>query len=399
MAATQTAPPARLKTRYLEEIRPALIDRFGYSSVMQAPKLQKITVNMGVGLAKTDSKVLRAATEQLATIAGQQPSVRRARKSIAAFKLREGNPVGVAVTLRGDRGYEFLDRLISIAIPRIRDFRGLNPRSFDGRGNYSMGVREQIIFPEIDYDAIDAVRGMDITITTSAASDPEAFALLHAFGMPFSADRRPRGFDTLDVSGTVEGGSGHPTPAPSRRRPPRRSRPPRRRRPPGTRRCGGGAGSRGGTRGGRGCGSRGGRGRDRGRAAARGRRGAGRRGAAAGRGGRAGAAGRRRGAARPRCPRRRCRPSPASRTRRRRRSPRTGRQHKRRAATDGKDIPARQTGAPRQVQNPGLYSLHPLRAPPCRLQEVRGLPHLPARARPRRPDPRDDEVLVVGPTS
>ncbi len=213
MAATQTAPPARLKTRYLEEIRPALIDRFGYSSVMQAPKLQKITVNMGVGLAKTDSKVLRAATEQLATIAGQQPSVRRARKSIAAFKLREGNPVGVAVTLRGDRGYEFLDRLISIAIPRIRDFRGLNPRSFDGRGNYSLGVREQIIFPEIDYDAIDAVRGMDITITTSAASDPEAFALLHAFGMPFAADRRPRGFDTLDVSGTVEGGSGHPTPA------------------------------------------------------------------------------------------------------------------------------------------------------------------------------------------
>ncbi len=213
MAATQTAPPARLKTRYLEEIRPALIDRFGYSSVMQAPKLQKITVNMGVGLAKTDSKVLRAATEQLATIAGQQPSVRRARKSIAAFKLREGNPVGVAVTLRGDRGYEFLVRLISIAIPRIRDFRGLNPRSFDGRGNYSLGVREQIIFPEIDYDAIDAVRGMDITITTSAASDPEAFALLHSFGMPFAADRRPRGFDTLDVSGTVEGGSGHPTPA------------------------------------------------------------------------------------------------------------------------------------------------------------------------------------------
>ena len=213
MAATQTAPPARLKTRYLEEIRPALIDRFGYSSVMQAPKLQKITVNMGVGLAKTDSKVLRAATEQLATIAGQHPSVRRARKSIAAFKLREGNPVGVAVTLRGDRGYEFLDRLISIAIPRIRDFRGLNPRSFDGRGNYSLGVREQIIFPEIDYDAIDAVRGMDITITTSAASDAEAFALLHAFGMPFAADRRPRGFDTLDVSGTVEGGSGHPAPA------------------------------------------------------------------------------------------------------------------------------------------------------------------------------------------
>ena len=126
---------------------------------------------MGVGLAKQDSKVLKAATEQLATIAGQQPSVRRARKSIAAFKLREGMPVGVAVTLRGERAYEFLDRLVSIAIPRIRDFRGLNPRSFDGRGNYSMGVREQIIFPEIDYDAIDQVRGLDITITTSAASD------------------------------------------------------------------------------------------------------------------------------------------------------------------------------------------------------------------------------------
>src|SRR5438270_3395632 len=192
---TDNAPPARLKTRYLEEIRPALIERFGYSSVMQAPKLQKITVNMGVGLAKTDSKVLRAATEQLATIAGQQPSVRRARKSIAAFKLREGNPVGVAVTLRGDRGYEFLDRLVSIAIPRIRDFRGLNPRSFDGRGNYSLGVKEQIIFPEIDYDAIDEVRGLDITISTSARTDAEAFALLRALGLPFATQGRPAGFD------------------------------------------------------------------------------------------------------------------------------------------------------------------------------------------------------------
>src|SRR5271154_3133495 len=193
--ATDTAPPARLKTRYLEEIRPALIERFGYSSVMQAPKLEKITVNMGVGLAKQDSKVLKAATEQLATIAGQQPSVRRARKSIAAFKLREGMPVGVAVTLRGERGYEFLDRLISIAIPRIRDFRGLNPRSFDGRGNYSLGVKEQIIFPEIDYDAIDQVRGLDITITTSAASDIEAYALLAALGMPFTSQGRPKGYD------------------------------------------------------------------------------------------------------------------------------------------------------------------------------------------------------------
>ena len=193
--ATTTAPTARFKTRYLEEIRPALVDRFGYTSVMQAPKLEKITVNMGVGLAKQDSKVLKAATEQLATIAGQQPSVRRARKSIASFKLREGMPVGVAVTLRSDRGYEFLDRLVSIAIPRIRDFRGLNPRSFDGRGNYSLGVKEQIIFPEIDYDAIDMVRGLDITITTSASTDEEAFALLQAFGMPFASQGRPRGFD------------------------------------------------------------------------------------------------------------------------------------------------------------------------------------------------------------
>jgi large subunit ribosomal protein L5 len=192
---TDTAPPARLKTRYLEEIRPALVERFGYSSVMQAPRIEKITVNMGVGLAKQDSKVLKAATDQLATIAGQQPSVRRARKSIAAFKLREGMPVGLAVTLRAERGYEFLDRLISVAIPRIRDFRGLNSRSFDGRGNYSLGVKEQIIFPEIDYDKIDTVRGLDITITTSAASDIEAYALLAAFGMPFSPQGRPKGYD------------------------------------------------------------------------------------------------------------------------------------------------------------------------------------------------------------
>jgi len=194
-ATAETAPAARLKTRYLEEIRPALIERFGYSSVMQAPKIQKITLNMGVGLGKQDSKVIKAATEQLATIAGQQPSVRRARKSIAAFKLREGMPVGLAVTLRGERSYEFLDRLISIAIPRIRDFRGLSPRSFDGRGNYSLGVKEQIIFPEVDYDSIDQVRGLDITITTSAATDIEAYALLAALGMPFSAQGRPKGYD------------------------------------------------------------------------------------------------------------------------------------------------------------------------------------------------------------
>jgi large subunit ribosomal protein L5 len=181
---------ARLKTRYLEEIRPTLVERFQYSSIMQAPRLEKVTVNMGCGDAKQDSKVLDAAAEQLGTITGQKPNIRRARKSIAQFKVREGMPVGVAVTLRGERSYEFLDRLMSIAIPRIRDFRGLNPRSFDGRGNYSLGVREQIIFPEVDYDEIDQVRGLDITITTSAANDAESFALLEAMGMPFQKDGR-----------------------------------------------------------------------------------------------------------------------------------------------------------------------------------------------------------------
>jgi large subunit ribosomal protein L5 len=181
---------ARLKQRYQEEILPSLMERFGYSTPMQAPRIEKITVNMGVGDAKQDSRVLEAATEQLATITGQRPNVRRARKSIAQFKVRDGMPVGVAVTLRGERAYEFLDRLMSIAIPRIRDFRGLNPRSFDGRGNYSLGVREQIIFPEVDYDEIDQVRGLDITITTSAQSDEEASALLEALGMPFARDGR-----------------------------------------------------------------------------------------------------------------------------------------------------------------------------------------------------------------
>ena len=182
--------PARLKTRYLEEIRPALMQHFGYATPMQAPRIEKVTVNMGVGDAKQDSKMLEAATQQLATITGQKPNVRRARKSIAQFKVREGMPVGVAVTLRGERSYEFLDRLMWIAIPRIRDFRGLNPRSFDGRGNYSIGVREQIIFPEVDYDEVDQVRGLDITITTTAASDEESFALLEAMGMPFSKEGR-----------------------------------------------------------------------------------------------------------------------------------------------------------------------------------------------------------------
>src|SRR3954449_2677183 len=189
--ATAPTTTARLKQRYLEEIRPALIERFGYSSAMQAPRIEKITLNMGVGDAKQDSRMLEAATAQLATIAGQQPSVRRARKSIAQFKVREGMPVGLSVTLRRERAYEFLDRLMTIAIPRIRDFRGLKPTAFDGRGNYSMGVREPIIFPEIDYDAIDVVRGLDVTITTSAASDAEAYALLEAFGMPFSRDGNP----------------------------------------------------------------------------------------------------------------------------------------------------------------------------------------------------------------
>jgi large subunit ribosomal protein L5 len=183
---------ARLKDRYVDEIRPQLVERFGYSTYMQAPKIEKITLNMGLGDAKTDSKVLDNATEQLATIAGQKPNLRRARKSIAQFKVREGMPVGISVTLRRERAYEFLDRLMSIAIPRIRDFRGLKADAFDGRGNYSMGIREQIIFPEIDYDAVDAVRGLDVTITTSAKTDGEAFALLEAFGMPFARDgRRP----------------------------------------------------------------------------------------------------------------------------------------------------------------------------------------------------------------
>ncbi len=184
------AQTARMRERYESEIKPQLIERFGYSSSMQAPKLAKITLNMGLGDAKQDSNMLEAATDQLATIAGQKPNVRRARKSIANFKLREGMPVGVSVTLRGNRSYEFLDRLLSIAIPRIRDFRGLSPRSFDGRGNYTLGVREQVIFPEIDYDAIDQVRGLDIAITTTASTDEEAFALLEAFGMPFSREGR-----------------------------------------------------------------------------------------------------------------------------------------------------------------------------------------------------------------
>jgi large subunit ribosomal protein L5 len=188
---------ARLKDRYNDEIRGALVRKFGYSSAMQAPRLAKITLNMGVGEAKQDSKMLEAARGQLADIAGQQPNIRRARKSVAAFKLREGMPVGLTVTLRDERAYEFLDRLVSIAIPRIRDFRGLSPRGFDGRGNYNMGIREQIIFPEIDYDNIDQVRGLDVAFTTTAQTDAEAFALLDALGMPFAREGRPAGFESL----------------------------------------------------------------------------------------------------------------------------------------------------------------------------------------------------------
>jgi large subunit ribosomal protein L5 len=187
----QAAPPPRLRERYEQEVKPELVRRFGYSTPMAVPTLEKITLNMGIGEAKQNTSMLEAATEQLATIAGQRPSVRRAKKSIASFKVREGMPVGVAVTLRRARMWEFLDRLTSIAVPRIRDFRGLSPRSFDGRGNYSMGIREQIIFPEIDYDSIDEVRGLDVTITTTAATDEEAFALLDGLGMPFSAEGRP----------------------------------------------------------------------------------------------------------------------------------------------------------------------------------------------------------------
>jgi large subunit ribosomal protein L5 len=194
--ASKAAPPPRLRETYEKEIAGELTKRFGYSSAMQVPRLVKITVNMGVGDAKQSTPMLEAATEQLGTITGQQPNVRRARKSIANFKLREGMPVGVAVTLRGARMWEFLDRLISISIPRIRDFRGLNPRSFDGRGNYTLGVREQLIFPEIDYDSIDETRGLDIAITTTAATDEEGFALLLGLGMPFAAEGRPGEVDT-----------------------------------------------------------------------------------------------------------------------------------------------------------------------------------------------------------
>jgi len=186
MAATETYTP-RLKERY-EELRPQLKDQLGKSSIMEVPRITKVTLNMGVGEAKTDTKQLDAALEELTTIAGQRAQMRRARKSVASFKIREGMPIGARVTLRGARMWEFLDRLISIALPRIRDFRGLSASSFDGRGNYSLGVREQIIFPEIDYDSISTIRGFDIAITTSAENDEQAHALLSALGMPFAGE-------------------------------------------------------------------------------------------------------------------------------------------------------------------------------------------------------------------
>ena len=178
----------RLKQLYESELRARLKDELAFSTVMQVPTVSKITLNMGVGEAKTDAKALDSAIEELTTIAGQRAQMRRAKKSIASFKVREGMPVGARVTLRGVRMWEFLDRLVSIALPRIRDFRGLDPGSFDGRGNYSLGIREQIIFPEIDYDSINQIRGLDVAITTTATNDVEARSLLDALGFPFASD-------------------------------------------------------------------------------------------------------------------------------------------------------------------------------------------------------------------
>lgn len=175
----------RLKEKYQSEIIPALMGKFNYKSVMQAPKLEKIVINMGVGDAVANSKALDSAVEELTSITGQKPVVTRAKKSIAGFRLREGMPIGAKVTLRGERMYEFLDKLVSVSLPRVRDFRGISKKSFDGRGNYTLGVKEQLIFPEIDYDKVSKVRGMDIVIVTTANTDEEARELLSSFGMPF----------------------------------------------------------------------------------------------------------------------------------------------------------------------------------------------------------------------
>jgi large subunit ribosomal protein L5 len=187
MATTETYIP-RMKQQYNEELRESLKEQLGLSSIMQVPTISKITLNMGVGEAKTDAKVLDAAMDELSIIAGQRAQIRKARKSVAQFKIREGMPIGARVTLRGDRMWEFLDRLVSIALPRIRDFRGLSPSSFDGRGNYSLGLREQIIFPEIDYDNIKEIRGLDVAITTTAQTDEQAEALLRGLGLPLAAE-------------------------------------------------------------------------------------------------------------------------------------------------------------------------------------------------------------------
>jgi large subunit ribosomal protein L5 len=188
--ATKDGYVPRLKQRYNEELRGTLKDELDLATVMQVPRITKITLNMGVGEGKTDAKALDSALEELSIIAGQRAQLRRARTSIAGFKIRTGMPIGARVTLRGARMWEFLDRLVSIALPRIRDFRGLNPRSFDGRGNYSLGIREQIIFPEIDYDSIPAVRGLDVAITTTAENDEQGLALLRALGLPFAGAER-----------------------------------------------------------------------------------------------------------------------------------------------------------------------------------------------------------------
>jgi large subunit ribosomal protein L5 len=182
----------RLKRDYEERIAPAMMEKFGYKNRMEIPRLDKIVLNMGVGEATQDKKKVETAAGEMELIAGQKPVITRAKKSIAQFKLREGMPIGVKVTLRRDRMYEFLDRLVTIALPRVRDFRGLNPRSFDGRGNYAMGLREQIIFPEINYDRIEKVRGMDIIVTTTAKTDEEARELLRLFNFPFPAEQEEK---------------------------------------------------------------------------------------------------------------------------------------------------------------------------------------------------------------
>jgi len=176
---------ARLKERYMKEIRPALVQEFGYRNAMEAPRLDKVVVNMGLGEAISNGKILDASVEQLSVITGQRPVVTRARKSIANFKLRQGQSIGAMVTLRGERAYEFFDRLVNIALPRVRDFKGVSPKAFDGKGNYTLGVKEQIIFPEVDYDRVDKIKGLNITVVTTAHSDEEGRALLRHLGMPF----------------------------------------------------------------------------------------------------------------------------------------------------------------------------------------------------------------------